>query len=227
VEEEVLTAYGVPQFSEGFVMANSTVAYHLLASGARHQSYIPHLERALAAEIRVLLWTGKYDYYGNAIGLHQLASAIAGFEDFNSSKIYGWTSSVQEEVYYRKKDYLTYAILENSGHHMNFDFPRAAQRFLTEWMYGITDLDIEEDRETAQEVSVIVGIVVGVCLLGGFMVWFGFCPKGKLHSRIYAQPGNPSQRNDSFGVETSDPPGFYTTDNPSEADMESPLSYEA
>lgn len=223
VETEVLKAYGVPEFSDGFDMANSTVAYHLLASGARHQSYIPHLERALAAGIRVLLWTGKYDYYGNAIGLFDLVNALSGFEDFNNSEIVSWTSASVAEVHYRVQDSLTYAVVEHAGHHISFDFPRAAQAFFMEWLYGITDLGIEEERETAQEVSVYVGVIVGVFLLIGFMVRFGFCPKGKLHARTYAQPGKPSPRSDTFDIETSNPHSVYTTDNAGEQDEESPV----
>jgi len=221
VEAEVLAAYGIPEFSTGFDMANSTVAYHLLASGARHQSYLPHLERALNAGIRVLLWTGKYDFYGNAFGLWELVKALTDFHDFGNSTLHEWSSSVRQEVHYRVKDSLTYAILEHAGHHMAFDFPRAAQGFLIDWMYGITELGIQEERETAQEVSVVVGVIVGVCLLGGFMVWFGFCPKGKLHSRSYAQPGHPSEREDSFDVETSINHSIYTTDPHSEAEQQS------
>jgi len=217
IEADVLTSYGIPKFTEGFDMANSTVAYHLLISGARHQSYKEHIERALSASVRVLLWTGKYDWYGNAFGLFQLITDLAGFENFSSTAITEWTSQVEPEVFYRRHGSLTYATLENAGHHMSFDFPRAAQGFLVEWTYGITDLGIVEARESAQKASVIVGVIVGFFLLGGFMVWFGWCPKGKLHTRNYAQPGTPSPREDSLEVETSNRRSFYMSHNQTES----------
>lgn len=201
-EDEVLTAYGVPQFTTGFDMYNTTVAHDFLASGARHTSYVSCLEKALAAGIRVLIWTGEYDFYGSPFGLQLLLRDTQGYQDILDSELQSWTSTLQEEVFFQQKEELVYATVAHSGHHLSFDFPRATQGFFVEWLYGMNGLSkattlipnapnfavetASSSSSVNQTNTLIYGAIIGVLgtVLLGLILWF---VKTKLLNRAIAQ----------------------------------------
>jgi len=201
-EDEVLLGYGVPEFTDGFDMYNTTVAHDFLASGARHFSYKSCLEKALASGIRVLLWTGEWDFYGSPYGLELLLRETEGYEDILDNEVHTWTSAYGKEVYYQEKDELVYAKVAHSGHHLSFDFPRAAQGFFIDWIYGMNGMfesstfipNVHDFAvETASSSSsinetnpLIYGAIIGAfgTVLLGLILWY---VRTKLLNRAVAQ----------------------------------------
>jgi len=201
-EDEVLTSYGIPAFTSGFNMYNTTVAHDFLASGARHDSYINCLETALDAGLRVLIWTGEYDYFGSAIGLKMLLRSMEGYGDVLDENVETWTSTYGEEVFYQTREDLIFATVAHSGHHISFDFPRATQGFFVEWIYGMQGLsktasyipntpEFSVDTTTLtssssssdQTLMLVYGTIVGA--LGAVILCsFAWCIKSKLLDKV-------------------------------------------
>jgi len=216
-EDSVLTAYGVPQFTDGFDMYNTTVASNFLFSGARHFSYKPCLDKALSTGIRVLIWTGKYDYYGSFFGLEMLMQTVVGYEDIGEKELQTWTSSFGSEVSYQQKEGLTFATVENAGHHMAFDFPRATQGFFVKWLYGMSE-DSEVKLVPSSGIyavnlasssnltsSLVYGVLAGTLGTMTFL-FLAWCVKRKLLDKAF--------------VESRNEKSYCTTENPVSRDLE-------
>jgi len=225
-EDEVLTSYGIPVFTTGFDMYNTTVAHDFLASGARHDSYKHCLQTALDGGLRILIWTGEYDYYGSAIGLEMLLRDMEGYGDILEQEVETWSSSYGEEVFYQSKEELIFATVAHAGHHLSFDFPRATQGFFVEWIYGMqgmskatsfipnTDFAVAVDTTTLTNSSssknptlmLIYGSLVGA--VGAMMVCtFAWCIKSKLLDRVF----NEAQHEKSY---------YCTTEGEADHDIE-------
>jgi len=210
-EDDVLSAYGVPMFTSGFSMYNTTVANNFLASGARHSSYISCLKKALDAGLRVLIWTGEFDYFGSVYGLKFVLNKTEGYEDILNQKEQMWTSTDGAEVIYKTHKDLVFAIVQHAGHHLSFDFPRATQLFFVEWIYGMKGMSLRTDlmpntvalavdtesslSSENQNLSILYGAIIGALgtIIVGLLAW---CFKSKLLSKVY----NESQNEKSYST---------------------------
>ncbi|SPC63016.1 related to Carboxypeptidase Y precursor [Ustilago sp. UG-2017b] len=124
-----------------FVGCSDRVYAHFekTGDGARDSTWA--VSNMLKEKVRVLTYSGKRDFICNYLGNRAWSEALEwdGKEEYNKQPLLPWYVDTRKQVKggeYKNWGNLTYLILDEAGHFVPHDKPKAALEMMTAWLHG-------------------------------------------------------------------------------------------
>jgi len=101
-------------------------------------SYEYHIPYVLANGIRVLIYSGEYDFAANYVGREMWTQAMkwSGQQQFSSANFTEWNIGSSVAGYSKSAENFTFLKLKNAGHMVPMNIPKVALRMLQQFLEG-------------------------------------------------------------------------------------------